>query len=814
MKKIFILLIIFSVSYQFSYAQGRKVYEKAAMDAVAAEDYASALGYYEILLEEAGYESVEGYYQAGEAAYNFRLFNRSERYFQWAIDNGGLDAYPKLDYQMGLTKKRLGKYAEAKTSFEKYRAANASSGGALLDKAADQIIACDWAMNLVENPVVDVHSPFPVVDSTFIEHLDSTVNTPYPDMAPLFRNDKLYYSSIQDFAGKDIGPIARILSSENGAMATPESGLGGVETSVAHTTFSQDKNRIYFTICDTIKGNRYQCEIHYRERDGEGWGKAERLPKRINKKGTTATQPSIGYDEASGEELMFFASDREGGMGGMDIWCSIIKKGKVGAPFNVGAVNTAGDDVTPYFHGRKNTLYFSSNGRKSMGGFDIYKSKREGETWSLASHTGYPLNGGYDDIYPSLNEKGDRLYFSSNRPGGFCEETYSEECICDDIYVAEVPYVDLIVETYNSITKEELTGTVVTLNTMNVKTSDAIQGPNEAAFKFLYDLDFNHEYGVTGTKTDYTEDGTEFSTFDMESGTIIKKLYLTPQIDVLADTYDRVTGAPLNGVTVELVAAPTIATLDSKTHLDNNHYEYGLEFKQRYLLIASKSGYVSDTVEVFTDNIPIVPTTLERELRLCKKPFDENPQIVLYFDNDIPKKRRNNHSQTNSNYRETYEGYSSDNKQKEYINAFSTEEEKDRVRNFFYEVNNNFTKLEAFAASLHGYISTPSITDTVVITIKGYASPLAKPAYNKLLTERRIYSVEEYLREYKGGIMTPYMSRVRVEREPYGEETAKGGSEDRKNKKASIYSIDASQERRVEIIKISGIKQECPPKKK
>lgn len=810
MKKIFLLLVIFSLSFQFSQAQGRKVYENAAADAVAVGDYAAALGYYEILLEEAGYESVEGYYQAGEAAYNFRLFNRAEKYFQWAIDNGGRETYPELDFQMGLTKKRLGKYEEAKAAFEKYQT---NSGASMIEESAEQIAACDWAKKLVAYPVVDVHSAFPVLDSNLIEHLDSTINTPHPDMAPLARNEKLYYTSIQEFAGEGSGLIARILSVEEGSKAGPASGLGGMDKSIAHTTFSHDNNRIYFTVCDTVGVGRFQCKIYYRDRDGEGWGKAEELPGRVNKNGKTATHPSIGYDEASGEELLFFSSDRKGGMGGMDIWCSLVKDGVVGAPFNVAAVNTAKDDITPYFYSSKNVLYFSSNGRQSMGGFDIYKSKKEDQSWSLATHTGYPLNGGYDDIYPSLNEKGDRFYFSSNRPGGICDEIYPEECICDDIYAADVPFVDLIVETYNSITKEKLTGTVVALNLDGVKRPGIMQGPEKAKYKFNYGLEFDKAYTVVGTKTDYTSDSDDFSTYEMkESGTIIKKLYLTPQINVLADTYDRSTGAPLNGVTVELVAAPTIASLDSKTHADNNHYEYGLEFKQRYLLIASKPGYTTDTVEVFTDNIPIVPTTLERELRLCKKPFDENPQIVLYFDNDIPKKRPSNHSETNSNYHETYVGYNSENKKKEYVNAFNAPEEKDRVRNFFDKVESNYEKLEAFADNLHAYVSTPSITDTIVITIKGYASPLAKPAYNKLLTERRIYSVEEYLREYRGGILAPYMSRVRVEREPYGEETAKGGSEDRSNKRASIYSIDASQERRVEIIRISGVKQDCPPK--
>lgn len=814
MKKIFLLFIIFSFSYQASDAQGRKVYEQAATDALNVGDYSAALGYYEILLEDAGYEDLQGYYNAAEAAYNFKLFNRAERYFQWAIDNGGRENYATIDYQMAMTKKRLGKYAEAKALFEKYKNANASTNTALVAKATKEIADCDWAIDLVDNPVVNIHAPLPVTNPEMIEHLDSTVNTAYTDLAPLFRNQKLYYSSVRYFAGEDKAPIARILSTENGEIAAPVSGWGSGENSVAHTAFSKDGNRVYFTICDTVGINKYRCDLYFRDAEGQGWGKAQKLPDNINKKNTTSTHPAIGVDNTTGEEILFFVSDRSGGKGGLDIWCSLISDGKVGAAYNVAAVNTANDDITPYFHNKKNTLFFSSDGRQSLGGFDIYKSKKEGKEWTEAAHTGYPLNSGYDDVYPSLNPKGDKVYFSSNRPGGICKDETALECVCDDIYAADAPFIDLIVETYNKLDPTmELTQTVVNLTTSGVKSVSRPQGPNDK-YTFLYDLDFNNAYNIEGTKTGYTSDGTEFDTYELtESGTIIKKLYLTPHVSVEAETYDKVTGEPLTGVTVNLMKATPITMDSTKTNFNGNDFGYGLSFKQRYLLIATKPGYLPDTVEVFTDNIPLVPTILERELRLCKKPFDTNPEIVLYFDNDIPKKRKGSAVQTNSNYKDTYNRYVADSKRQEYLRAFRAEEEKDRVRQFFQEVTNNFTKLENFAGNLHAYLSaTNDPTEKVVITIKGYASPLAKPAYNKLLTERRIYSVEKYLREYQGGILAPYMSQVSVQREPYGEEVAQGGSEDRKNKKASIYSIDASQERRVEIINIEGVKQTCDPK--
>ncbi len=813
MKKALLLLSLFVFVSQLSFAQGRKVYEKAAMDAIAAEDYSAAIGYYDVLLDDAGYQDLNGYYNAAGAAYNFRLFNRAERYYQWANDNGGQEEFPDLDYRMGMTKKRLGKYDEAKKLFEKFLAAHASS--TLAEKATEQIEQCTWAKDLMDTPILNINSPMPIKDPEIIEHLDTTINSRYTDIAPLSRNDILYYSSIRNFAGEDKAPFARILSSENGVLATPVSGLGGTEQSVSHTAISEDGSRIYFTICEQKGINKYRCDLYYRDQDGESWGDAKKLA--LNKNNFTSTHPTVGIDRKTGEELLFFASDRSGGMGGLDIWCSIIKDGDVGAAFNVGAINTASDDITPYFHTRKNTLFFSTDGRKTLGGFDVYKSGKNGNEWSAPVHTGAEVNSSYDEVYLSLNEKGDRAYFSSNRPGGICKDTTAAECVCDDIYATNVPYVDLIVETYNSITREELTETVVTLGKEGIKTVES-QGP-ENKFNFFYDIDFQEAYTVNGSKEGYDPDATDFDTYERtESGTIVKELYLTPKIDVLAKTIDKSTGEPLNGVTVQLVEEPS-ATLDSKTKYDSNEFDYGLNFKKRYYLIATKPGYSSAKVEVFTDDIPIVPTHLERILRLCKEPFGDFPAIALYFDNDYPKIRKTWNKetsrniiiggQTETNYEEVYRLYTAESRKNEYLRAFDDEESKDRVRYFFDEITSNFNRLEDFAEKLYTYLSTTDSREPVVITIKGYASPLAKPAYNELLTERRIYSIEKYLYEYRGGALKSYASLIKINKEPYGESLAQGGSEDRSNKKASIYSVDASQERRVEILNVSGVRADC-----
>jgi Tol biopolymer transport system component len=142
---------------------------------------------------------------------------------------------------------------------------------------------------------------------------------------------------------------------------------------------------------------------------------AIKLPQNIN---TSGWEPSASF--SSDEKMLFFTSDREGGKGGTDIYS--IKKlpnGEWALPQNLGeAINTPYDEDSPYLHPDGKTLYFSSNGHNTMGGFDIFTSKWDEETqkWSVPENVGYPINTPHDDLHFSWSADGRRVYFSSIRP--------------------------------------------------------------------------------------------------------------------------------------------------------------------------------------------------------------------------------------------------------------------------------------------------------------------------------------------------------------------------------------------------------------
>ena len=121
------------------------------------------------------------------------------------------------------------------------------------------------------------------------------------------------------------------------------------------------------------------------------------------------------------KNMVFFVSDRDGGLGGKDLW--MIKKldnGSWSLPQNLGEpINTEYDEESPYFHSDGKTLYFSSKGHSSIGGLDIFKSELDKElNWSSPKNMGYPINTVNDDLSFVPSVTGNRAYFSSFRNGG------------------------------------------------------------------------------------------------------------------------------------------------------------------------------------------------------------------------------------------------------------------------------------------------------------------------------------------------------------------------------------------------------------
>lgn len=162
--------------------------------------------------------------------------------------------------------------------------------------------------------------------------------------------------------------------------------------------------------------------------DGE-WTTPEKLGGGINRDDSWESQPSLSSDG----EMLFFASDRPGGFGGSDIWCS--RKNAAGEwqkPINLGqTINTAGNERSPFLHTDSKTLYFSSSGHNGMGGMDVFYAKIDNNgRWSKPVNIGHPINTERDEVDFFVSLDGKTGYFSSDHytaQGELVGELYANE---------------------------------------------------------------------------------------------------------------------------------------------------------------------------------------------------------------------------------------------------------------------------------------------------------------------------------------------------------------------------------------------------
>jgi outer membrane protein OmpA-like peptidoglycan-associated protein len=127
------------------------------------------------------------------------------------------------------------------------------------------------------------------------------------------------------------------------------------------------------------------------------------------------SHPCISSDGTT----LYFASDRPGGYGKVDIYVARFRGGRWTEPENAGpGINTEFDDMCPTIAPDTRTFYFASNRPGGMGGFDLYTTKLTGGQFGRPRNMGEPINSAYDDYFYQALNSAERAYFSSNRPGG------------------------------------------------------------------------------------------------------------------------------------------------------------------------------------------------------------------------------------------------------------------------------------------------------------------------------------------------------------------------------------------------------------
>lgn len=148
---------------------------------------------------------------------------------------------------------------------------------------------------------------------------------------------------------------------------------------------------------------------------GTEWTAAERM-KGIN---SNFWEGSICF--TPDEKYAYFSSERPNGVGGRDIWIAQrTPDGSYAGALNLSTeINSPFDEDAPYITADGKTLFFSSNGHGSTGGYDIFRSDFKNGKWSTPYNIGKPVNTNQDDKYYWVSADGQRAYYSSERKGGF-----------------------------------------------------------------------------------------------------------------------------------------------------------------------------------------------------------------------------------------------------------------------------------------------------------------------------------------------------------------------------------------------------------
>ncbi len=149
------------------------------------------------------------------------------------------------------------------------------------------------------------------------------------------------------------------------------------------------------------------------------------------------TQPFIMQQNS--QKVLYFVSNRNGGFGGLDIWLSIIDNfGNFGKPINAGSkINSSSDEITPFYNMNDSMMYFSSNRKGGLGGFDIYRTAGSLNFWAESKNV-VDLNTIKDEMYLTFYDKNNG-FFASNRKGAKFKST---EYCCNDIFSFKYQIID------------------------------------------------------------------------------------------------------------------------------------------------------------------------------------------------------------------------------------------------------------------------------------------------------------------------------------------------------------------------------------
>ncbi len=453
-----------------------------------------------------------------------------------------------LYLDLGIAQKKLGRYPEAIQSFEEFLRRHKAQdilrkqaeidleGCRLAEKILGQQPDYELAALTAVNGQASEYAPalFVVKSDTFLiftSHRTGGQSTArFPEYGEPTYSDLWVVQLKSDtaFLGKVAGKVQNLGKKVN------------TSANDGSAVIAPDGLTMYYTICGEGQyRKKWGCGIYQSTFDPQKkeWGPFEKIEAlagkrevQVNSRGkkklvpTYDAQPTLSPDG----NLMYFISDRDGGLGGTDIWYAQKVGKEWGAPVHAGKIiNTPFNEIYPHVGKDGRTLYFASDGHPGLGGYDVFRSEGRLANWQQPVNLGSPINSSYDD-FSLVWVKQDTLGFiASNRPGGRGR---------DDIYTVKRilrPKIELAVHgtVRDASTKLPIPFATVTLYEVQgdkLLPVDTFNTDQSAAYRFT--LEPGKDYRLIGNAPEYLANEVGVSTKDAT-----KSMDLEADIDIFLD---------------------------------------------------------------------------------------------------------------------------------------------------------------------------------------------------------------------------------------------------------------------------------------
>jgi len=390
-------------------------------------DYYYAIDFYKkaIAIDS---NSLELKWKYAETLRAYKNYKEAEKVYAEIYAREEAETYPESILYLGLMQKQNGNYQQAMETFKLAKTLYDDKESYNYRKSNREVESCYWALKNTKdtNELKQFHTRINSFDAEFGHH---------------YSNGVLIFSSLkadtthenEEVYGRNYTNALYYVNTSEDSISKAKKIIGLAEANVhtGNANFSKSGHYFYFSICED-DGYNYRCKIARSVVKNGVYGKADTLPFLINHPNSNTTNPMEA--EIEGKLYLFFASNRPGTKGAMDIWYSeIISDTDFGTPINLSAINSIDNEICPWYDTLKNQLYFSSTWHNGLGGYDVFMSKKIGEKFEKPINLKQPINGPANDLY--YFEAGDSVFVSSNRLGSFSKK--NPTC-CSDIYFDKI----------------------------------------------------------------------------------------------------------------------------------------------------------------------------------------------------------------------------------------------------------------------------------------------------------------------------------------------------------------------------------------